>query len=151
LQALIPEYDLRENLALHGGGSRQGLMHWERLEHSVLTVLRAFDVRAPNARVRIATLSGGNQQKFVYARELEDQPELLVAVNPTRGLDVRASLALTTRLRAARDAGMAVIVHSSDVEELLSLSDRMLVAYAGTVSAVPRDHDAIRRAMVGAA
>lgn len=149
--ALIPGFDLRENFALHGAGSRHGLVHWNQLQESVLALLQTFDVRAPNARVRLATLSGGNQQKFVYARELQDRPELLIAVNPTRGLDVRASRSLTTRLLAARDAGMAVVIHCSDLDELLSLSDRILVAHAGAVTGVLHDRDAIGRAMIGSA
>jgi simple sugar transport system ATP-binding protein len=149
--ALIAHYDLRENLALHGAGSRKGLLSWRLLEQAVLTLLRRFDIRAPHTRLHVTALSGGNQQKFVYARELEDRPDLLIAVNPTRGLDVRASLALMTRLRAARDCGMAVVVHASDIDELLSLSDRILVLHAGSVQEVLHDRDAIGRAMVGAA
>ena len=149
--ALISEYDLRANLALHGAGSRRGLVHWERVEQSVLTLLHSFDIRAPHARVRAATLSGGNQQKFVFARELQNRPDLLIAVNPTRGLDVRASLSLATRLREARDEGLAIVIYSSDIEEILALSDRVLVAHAGFVTVVGRDRNAIGRAMVGAA
>jgi simple sugar transport system ATP-binding protein len=148
--AVIPGYDLLENLALHGAGSRPGLLHWGQIEQLVLALLRAFDIRAPHARVPIATLSGGNQQKFVFAREMQDRPELLIAINPTRGLDVRASLSLMTRLRAARDDGMAVIIYSSDVDELMALSNRILVSHAGVVTEVPRDRAAIGRAMVGA-
>ena len=149
--ALIPEFDLRENLALHGAGAKRGLLHWRQLEQSVVLLLQAFDVRAPSARAHVATLSGGNQQKFVYARELRDQPDLLVAVNPTRGLDTRACSSQMARLRIARDNGMAIIVHSSDVDELLALCDRILVAYAGRVREVPCDRDTIGRAMVGSA
>jgi simple sugar transport system ATP-binding protein len=147
--ALILEYDLRANLALHGAGRRKGLVRWRHMEKLVDQIIKASDVRVAGARALAATLSGGNQQKFVFARELNNQPDLLVAINPTRGLDVRASYAIARQLRSASEAGMAVIVHSSDVDELLTLVDRILVAYAGGVREVPRDHDAIGRAMVG--
>src|SRR4030095_5394725 len=99
-----------------------------------------------------SSLPGGNQQKLVVARELaaEDAPPpLLVAENPTRGLDVRAAAAVHERLRAARDGGTAVIVHSTDLDEVLELADRVVAMYAGRVTAVPADREAVGRAMLG--
>jgi simple sugar transport system ATP-binding protein len=86
----------------------------------------------------------------VLARELAETPEVVVAENPTRGLDVAAAAAIHERLRASRDAGAAVLVHSSDLDEVLALADRVLVVYAGTIRTdVPRERDAVGRAMLG--
>ena len=82
---------------------------------------------SPGPRARADSLSGGNQQKLVIARELARAPRIMVAENPTRGLDLRATVAVHARLRAAADAGAAVLVHSSDLDEVLELADRVLV------------------------
>jgi simple sugar transport system ATP-binding protein len=108
------------------------------------------------------TLSGGNQQKLVLARELDGAFDesvstsggsllALVVENPTRGLDVRATAEVHARLRATRDRGAAVVVYSSDLDEVLSLASRVLVAYAGTLRELPPppDRDAVGRAMLG--
>ena len=89
----------------------------------------------------------------MLARELQGSPALLVAENPTRGLDLRATAAIHARLRAARDAGMAVIVYSSDLDELLVLADRTYGMFSGTLIAAARDRQSItrRRGAVGAA
>jgi general nucleoside transport system ATP-binding protein len=98
-----------------------------------LELLRAFDVRPPDPLARAGTLSGGNQQKLVVARELRggSAPRLVVAVQPTRGLDLGATLRVHDALRAARDAGAAVLVASLDLDELRALSSRILVLYDG--------------------
>ena len=83
-------------------------------------------------------------------RELASRPSLVVAENPTRGLDIRATAAVHNHLRAARAAGSAVIVYSSDLDEVLALADRMIVVHAGRVRAVEQSRDAIGRAMLGA-
>jgi simple sugar transport system ATP-binding protein len=101
------------------------------------------------------TLSGGNQQKLVLARELDDdaagdsEVRALVVENPTRGLDVRATADMHTRLRAARDRGTAVVVYSSDLDEVLALASRVLVLYAGTLRESAPDREAVGRAMLG--
>jgi simple sugar transport system ATP-binding protein len=81
-----------------------------------------------------ASLSGGNQQKVVVGRELAREPRVVVAENPTRGLDLRAADAIHGRLRAAAAAGAAVLVYSSDLDEVLALADRVLVASRGTLT-----------------
>jgi simple sugar transport system ATP-binding protein len=112
---------------------------------------------------RAGALSGGNQQKLVLARELDADggterrtgddvvPAALVVESPTRGLDIRASAAVHARLREARDAGTAVVVYSSDLDEVLALADRVLTCYAGTVREVPADRAAVGRAILGLA
>src|SRR6185295_17961281 len=103
----------------------------------------------PGAAVR--TLSGGNQQRFVMGRELHNSPRALIVENPSRGLDVRATASVHDRLRSARNGGAAVVVYSSDLDELVELSDRIVVCFGGSVLEVDADLPAIGRAMVGAA
>jgi simple sugar transport system ATP-binding protein len=101
---------------------------------------------------RIGLLSGGNAQKLVAAREFSRAPSIIVVHSPSRGLDVRAYAAIHHRLLAARDDGVAVILISEDLDEILSLSDRIGVMSAGKIVAefnAPADRQAIGRAMVG--
>jgi ABC-type uncharacterized transport system ATPase subunit len=99
------------------------------------------------------TLSGGNQQRVVVARELAaadgGTPTAVVAEKPTRGLDVRATAVVHERLRSAAAEGAAVVVYSSDIDEVLLLADRVLVVYDGRVREVRAERDAVGRAMVG--
>ena len=149
--ALVLEFDLTENVAIRDAGGRRGLMRWRSLADLTSVLLSDFDVRGGSARSTAAALSGGNQQKLVLAREMHDSPTLIVAENPTRGLDVRATAAVQARLRAARDAGAAVVLYSSDLDEVLALSTRVLVLHAGTVRELAPDRDAVSRAMLGVA
>ncbi len=94
-----------------------------------------YDVRTPSVRAPAATLSGGNQQKAVVARELSHKPRLLIAAQPTRGVDVGATELIHRRLIAARDGGTAVLLVSSELDELLAVADRLVVLYRGRVVA----------------
>lgn len=125
-------------------------MNWSDLRTRTERMLTTLDVRAQGPDAPIASLSGGNQQKVVVGRELEPLPAALVAENPTRGLDIRATAAVHERLRAARDAGSAVVIYSSDIDELLELADRVLVMHAGVLTPVSATREAIARAMLGA-
>jgi simple sugar transport system ATP-binding protein len=86
----------------------------------------------------------------VLARELHGNPPLVVAVNPTRGLDIAATAQVQQRLRKAADDGAAIVYHSTDLDELLEVADRVLVVFDGRVREVDRDRDVIGRAMLGA-
>ncbi len=147
--AVIGAWSLVENFALKDAGTARGVMPWSDYRARAEAGVVAQDVRTSGVESTIAALSGGNQQKFVLARELEGQPAALIVENPTRGLDVRATAQVLDALRAARDAGVAVVVHSSDLDELFTVSDRMAVCFAGTVREVPTDRDTVGRAMVG--
>jgi ABC-type uncharacterized transport system ATPase subunit len=99
-------------------------------------------------------LSGGNQQKLVLARELElgsNSQLALVVENPTRGLDVRATAEVHARLREAARDGAAIVLYSSDIDEVLLLATRVFVVFERTVRELPLDREQIGRAMVGAA
>lgn len=148
--AIVLDATLTENVALRNAASRQGVMPWAALRAETEALMLARDVRAPNAGVAIRGLSGGNQQKLVLGRELAGAPKALIVENPTRGLDIRATRDVHAALRAARDAGTAVVVYSSDLDEVLSLADRMLVVTGGAVRSVEHDRDAVGRAMLAA-
>jgi simple sugar transport system ATP-binding protein len=147
--ALIPSFSVVENLALKRAGSRSGRMGWAALRESASKLTQQFDVRAASVDAPVTSLSGGNQQKLVLARELSDSPALIVAENPTRGLDLRATADVHQRLRAAAADGAAVVVHSSDLDEVLSLATRVIAVNGGRVIEVPNNRAAAGRAMIG--
>jgi general nucleoside transport system ATP-binding protein len=98
-------------------------------------VVRDYDVRTPGIDVTAHALSGGNQQKFIVGREMEAGPSALIAAHPTRGVDVGAQAAIWEQLRQARSAGLAVLLVSADLEELIGLSDTLVVLYRGRLVA----------------
>ena len=98
-------------------------------------IMQEFDVRAPGPNTLATALSGGNQQKFIVGREMVHEPKLLVASDPTRGVDVGAQGAIWEELRKARENGMAIVLISADLEELIGMSDRLLVMLRGEVTA----------------
>jgi general nucleoside transport system ATP-binding protein len=147
--ALVLEFPLYENVALRGAGARRGRVRWRRIREETRQLLADFDVRATDETVQVATLSGGNQQKLVLGRELTDGPAALVVENPSRGLDIQATAAIHARLVDARNRGCAVMFYASDIDEVLSLADRVLVVAQGTVRDVAADRDAAGRAMLG--
>ncbi|MFP5256961.1 MAG: ABC transporter ATP-binding protein [Acidimicrobiia bacterium] len=98
-------------------------------------VVADYDVRTPGIDVPAHALSGGNQQKLIVGREMEAEPKVLIAAHPTRGVDVGAQAAIWDQLRSARSAGLATLLVSADLEELIGLSDRLLVIYRGRIVA----------------
>lgn len=92
-----------------------------------------YDIRPPNPRLKTANFSGGNQQKIVVAREIERDPKLLIVGQPTRGVDVGAIEFIHRRIIETRDAGKAVLLVSVELDEVRSLSDRILVMFAGRI------------------
>jgi len=147
--ALIQDLSLRDNVALAGAGARRGMMDWVAIGDRTRNLLGAYDVRARDENVHASTLSGGNQQKLVVGREIEWAHVALVAENPSRGLDIHASAAVRARIIEARDSGAAVVIYSSDLDEIVSLADRVVVVYAGKVSECGNDYESIGRAMLG--
>ncbi|MGQ0712631.1 MAG: ABC transporter ATP-binding protein [Gemmatimonadaceae bacterium] len=148
--AIIPSFSVVENIALRDSARTRGQMRWPAIADRARELVTRNGIRAASIMSPVRTLSGGNQQKLVLARELDGRPSLVVAQNPTQGLDVRAAAAVRARLQAARDDGAAVAVYSSDLDELLELADRVVVVFGGTVRETPRDAAAIGRAMLGA-
>jgi simple sugar transport system ATP-binding protein len=101
------------------------------LETRARRLLAEYDVRPPEPDRRVSQLSGGNQQKLVVARELTREAVAVVAAHPTRGVDMGAVAAIHERLLAARDAGRAILLVSSELSEVMALSDRIFVMYEG--------------------
>lgn len=148
--ALLLDASLTENLALRDAGARSGRVAWHTLATRTANLLQKRDVRARDVHVSARTLSGGNQQKFILARALDEAPPALIVENPTRGLDFRATADVHDALRDARDAGIAVLLYSSDLDEVLSIADRVLALHNGVMHEVPRDRAIVGRAMLGA-
>jgi simple sugar transport system ATP-binding protein len=141
-RGLVLEFSIAENIALHdynsAPASRWGWLFPKRLVQRAARLIREFDVRGGGPQTRAGALSGGNQQKLVAAREIARDPKVLIAAQPTRGLDVGAIEYLHRRLVEERDEGRAILLVSLELDEVLSLSDRILVMYEGRVVA---EHD----------
>ena len=112
----------------------RGWMNQAAMHQATAAMMKAFDVRPPNPDLPSGQFSGGNQQKFVLARELGQQPRVLLVGQPTRGVDIGAIEFIYARLRALRDAGCAILLVSSDLDEIMSLSDRVLVMHQGALT-----------------
>ena len=149
--ALLLDAPLFENTALQGAGARRGVIDWNAFRARTAAMLHRFDVRASGPDAVARTLSGGNQQKLVLGRELEAAGEALVVENPSRGLDFVATDAVHRALREARNAGMAVVVYSSDLDEVVLLADRVFAMHNGTLLESAKDRDALGRAMLSGA
>ena len=105
------------------------------VRRATVDVIERFDVRTPSETVPVFALSGGNQQKLLVGRELSSDPKVLIAAHPTRGVDIGAQAAIWAELREARDRGLAVLLVTADLEELIALSDRIVVMYDGRINA----------------
>ena len=155
-RGLVLDFNLAENLVLHDYGkqpfSRFGWLNPRRWINWARGLLKEYDVRGGGPATRSGSLSGGNQQKVVLAREISRDPQVLIAAQPTRGLDVGAIEFVHRRLVEQQDAGKAVLLVSLELEEVLSLSDRILVLYEGQIVAeFPPDvsEEDIGLAMIG--
>ena len=138
-RGLVLEFDLAENLCLREykspAFSQHGFLSPKKMVARARKLLKEFDVRGGDPETRAGSLSGGNQQKVVIARELNADPQVIIAAQPTRGLDVGAIEFVHRRLVEERDAGRAVLLVSLEMEEIRSLSDRVLVIYEGQIVA----------------
>ena len=138
-RGLVLDFSLAENLALHDyrkePNSRWGWLRPGRIIAWARRLLSEFDVRGGGPQTHASSLSGGNQQKVVIAREVSRDPRILIAAQPTRGLDVGAIEFVHRRLVEERDEGRAVLLISLEIEEVLSLADRILVMYEGEIVA----------------
>ena len=136
-RGLVLDFSLAENLLLHDYDkapfSKFGWLSPGRVLERARSLLGEFDVRGGGPRTLASALSGGNQQKVVVAREVSRDPRVLIAAQPTRGLDVGAIEFVHKRLVAERDEGRAILLVSLELEEIVSLSDRILVIYEGRI------------------
>jgi simple sugar transport system ATP-binding protein len=149
-EGLIPDLSITENVLLgldrDPRWARGGRLDWVKLRARTAQLMDTFRIRAEGPDTAVGTLSGGNQQKVVLARALEHRPAILVAENPTRGLDVRATMFVQEQLREAARAGVLVLIYSTDLDEVLELGRRVLVVRAGQVTEAPPGAD---RTVVG--
>ena len=138
-RGLVLDFSLAENLALReyrrAPLSRFGLLSPKRMQRQAKPLLEQYDVRGGQPGTTAGSLSGGNQQKVVIARELAEEPQVTVAAQPTRGLDVGAIEFVHRRLLEQRDANRGVLLVSLELEEIRSLADRVLVIYEGQIVA----------------
>jgi ABC-type uncharacterized transport system ATPase subunit len=134
-RGLVLDFNLSENLALmdYRAESRFGLLKPRRMLDAAKRLLHEFDVRGGTPATPARSLSGGNQQKVVIAREISGNPDALIAAQPTRGLDVGAIEFVHRRLLAERDAGRAILLFSLELEEIRALADRIVVIYDGRI------------------
>ena len=114
------------------------------IQSNAETLIDAFDIRTPSALVDVSTLSGGNQQKVIVARELSRPIKLLVAAQPTRGLDVGSIEYIHKRLIGKRDEGVAVLLVSTELDEIMQLSDRIAVMFRGQIVDIVVSEDVSR-------
>ncbi|MEW2291773.1 ABC transporter ATP-binding protein [Streptomyces sp. NPDC006743] len=135
--------------------SRGALLDIKAARADTERIVRAYDVRTPGIEVTAASLSGGNQQKLIVGREMSHDPKLLIAAHPTRGVDVGAQAAIWDHIREARREGLAVLLISADLDELIGLSDTLRVMYRGRLVAdadpATVTPEALGSAMTGAA
>ncbi len=134
-QGLVMSFDLIENAALGNHHDEAfasgGILSWDALAEHTDEIIDTYDVEPADPRAGAASLSGGNQQKFVVGRELLRDPTVLVAANPTRGVDIGSTEFIREQLLALRDHGVGVLLVSSKLDEVRSLSDRLAVIYEG--------------------
>ena len=138
-QGLVGGLSVAENLVLtryHDEQFSHGvIVDWEAANAIAETLITEYDIRTPNKETGVGTLSGGNQQKVIVARELSRDLRLTIAAQPTRGVDVGSIEYIHSRIVKERDAGTAVLIVSTELEEVMALSDRLLVMYRGKVVA----------------
>ncbi len=141
---LVLDFSIAENMVLRTyyapPFSSKSILDWEVIKREAQDLIQEYDVRTPSGEVPARSLSGGNQQKVIIARELSRQPDFVVAAQPTRGLDVGAIEFVHRRLIESRDAGKAVLLFSLELDEILALSDRIAVMYEGEIVGIlPRE------------
>jgi ABC-type uncharacterized transport system ATPase subunit len=136
-RGLVLDFSIAENIGLHdfrhSPASRLGWLFPRRLVERAQRLIKEFDVRGGSPETHAGALSGGNQQKVILAREIDRNPRVLIAAQPTRGLDVGAIEFVHRRLVEERDEGRAVLLVSLELEEVLALADRILVMYEGEI------------------
>jgi simple sugar transport system ATP-binding protein len=137
-RGLILDYSIADNLVLglQESYARRGLLDGERIAANAKEQIEAFDIRPPSAEIPARNLSGGNQQKVVIAREMGRPFSVLLASQPTRGVDVGAIEFIHSELRKARADGKAILLVSAELNEVLALSDRIAVMYRGRMTRV---------------
>lgn len=158
-RGLVLDYSIGENMVLQtyykSPFAKAGILQRNAIFEYARKLIKQFDVRTPSEDTPARALSGGNQQKGIIAREVDRNPDLLIAAQPTRGLDVGAIEFIHKKLVEQRDAGKAVLLLSLELDEILNVSDRIAVIYEGRIVGIVNpeetDHDQLGLMMAGGA
>jgi len=145
---VVMPFSVAENMILHDYNrppfARRGFLASRTILNHARSLVKKFDVRLSGVEVAMANLSGGNQQKAVVARELHRNPRFMLVNQPTRGIDIGAMEFVLQQILTHRDEGAAVLLISTELEELFAVSDRILVMYEGElVGEVPPDRSLV--------
>ncbi|WP_197058226.1 ABC transporter ATP-binding protein [Brevibacillus thermoruber] len=136
-RGLVLDFTMSENMVLetyfHPRFNKNGFLDYAAIDKHASRLIEEFDVRTPSIHTKARALSGGNQQKAIIAREVDKDPDLLIAAQPTRGLDVGAIEFIHKRLVEQRDKGKAVLLISLELDEVINVSDRIAVIYEGQI------------------
>jgi len=137
-QGLVMDFSLAENSVLGSiekepFSSNKSFVNVAKVREFARKIVDAFSIAAPSIDLQAKNLSGGNQQKLIAGRELSSDPDLLIAAQPTRGLDVGATEYIQSLLVKTRNSGKAVFLVSADFDEILNLSDRILIIFEGKI------------------
>ncbi len=138
IDGVIKEFTVAENFVLHDHGhkefTRGGIfMRFGRIKEACQRAIKDYEIKTPSSDTLVKNLSGGNIQKLVLARELSRNPSVLIAAQPTRGVDIGATEYIHQRLLEERDKGIAILLISEDLDEIRALSDRIVVMYEGQI------------------
>ena len=140
IEGIVPSFSVKENLILKDAGTerflKHGMMDQKAICDNADELCRAFDVRTSSIDVNAGTLSGGNIQKVILAREISRKPKFLVAVYPIRGLDLGATEFIHRQLLALRDSGAGILLISEEMDEIMSMADRIAVIFKGSIHQV---------------
>jgi ABC-type uncharacterized transport system ATPase subunit len=135
---VILDFDLKQNAVLQTyfqpRFQKRGFIKFDAVSEYAKKLIKQYDIRSPRDEDSIVrNMSGGNQQKLIVARELDKDPDIVIAVQPTRGLDIGATEYIHKQLIAQRDQGKAVLLVSLELDEVMDVSDRILVMYEGEI------------------
>ncbi|MGN0775707.1 MAG: ATP-binding cassette domain-containing protein, partial [Candidatus Ventricola sp.] len=137
VEGIVPSMSIRENLVLKDIGkapfSHAGLISNRQIDQNADALREKFDIRCSGVNVAAGSLSGGNIQKVILAREISRNPKFLIAVYPIRGLDMGAAEFIHKQLLALRDQGVGILLISEELEEIINLSDRIAVIFKGQI------------------
>ena len=150
---LIMDASVSENLHLRDfykpPNTKNKIMDFKRMEADSRQTIERYNVKTPNTSVKVRSLSGGNQQKLILARELNTAAALIIACQPTRGLDIGATEYLREQLMQCRNRGGSVLLISTDLSEILAMSDRIAVMFEGRVMGIVKNDEALSVEMLG--
>lgn len=150
-EGIVPSFSVRENLVLKDVGktswSARGFLRLKAIARNATELKERFDIRCPSIDTAAGSLSGGNIQKVILARELARKPKALVSVYPTRGLDMGAEEFIHKQLLARRSEGVAILLISEELDEIMNLSDRIAVIYKGKILKVVPGREATKASL----